>query len=114
MDTLSATGTPHAHLENAADLARRLRRTARWYHPAIALVCALTVWAPATGSVFGFTMVTAYAAILGCAAEALRVRQLGTKLRRPTGTRGWIALMSGTGWPPPPTPRRNDHPVISG
>ena len=75
-------------------LVRQITRTAPWYYPAFALLSAITVWAPATGSVGQFTMVMALSTMALTTLESLRERTSGVTMSRPAGRRGWAILIA--------------------
>lgn len=79
--------------EDRGTLARRIARPGRWYNPLVALVAAIVVWAPSTGSVLQFTMIASFCGVGLWNIEYLRDRETGVVLRRPAGRLGWIILI---------------------
>ena len=65
-----------------------------WFYPALALLAAIMVWAPAVGSVGQFTMVMALGTVGITSLESLRDRTSGVTTSRPAGRRGWTILIA--------------------
>lgn len=65
-----------------------------WFNPALALLAAIMVWAPALGSVWRFTMVMALGTVAITTLESLRERTRGVTRSRPAGRRGWTILIA--------------------
>ena len=68
--------------------------SAWWFNPALALLAAIMVWAPALGSVWQFTMVMALGAVGITWLEPLRERTSGVSRSRRKGRRGWAILIA--------------------
>ena len=75
-------------------LVREVTRTNTWYYPAVALIAAIVVWAPAIGSPVPFTVVVALCALGLTMLESLRERTSGVTMSRPAGRRGWAILIA--------------------
>ena len=75
-------------------LVRGTTRTSTWYYPAVALLAAIVVWAPAIGSPVPFTVVVALCALGLTMLESLRERTSGGATSRPAGRRGWAILIA--------------------
>lgn len=67
-------------------------RPGGWPHLAFAGLAAITVWAPATGSVGRFTVVVALCTVGLTTLERLRERTTPAARPQPTGRRGWAIL----------------------
>lgn len=102
MENESAQSPPaDAALAEIADDRRQLVREATrtntwWFYPALALLAAIMVWAPALGSVGQFTMVMALGTVGITSLEPVRERTSGVTTSRPNGRRGW-AILSAVG-----------------
>lgn len=75
-------------------LVREVTRTSLWYYPAVSLLAAIVVWAPAIGSPVPFTVVVALCALGLTSLESLRERTSGVTMSRPAGRRGWTILIA--------------------
>ena len=75
-------------------LVREVTRTNPWYYPAVSLLAAIVVWAPAIGSPVSFTVVVALCALGLTTLESLRGRTSGVTMSRPAGRRGLAILIA--------------------
>ncbi|MEU4362151.1 hypothetical protein [Promicromonospora sp. NPDC023987] len=95
---LSPANGADAALAGIADdrraLVREVARTSPWYYPAVSLLAAIVVWAPAIGSPVPFTVVVALCALGLMMLDSLRERTSGVTMPRPAGRRGWAILIA--------------------
>lgn len=89
----SADAAPAELADDRRALLREVTRTNAWHYLAFALLSAIMVWAPATGSVWQFTLVMALGTVGLTALESLRERTSGVTMSRP-GRRGWAILIA--------------------